>query len=1342
MCVPQETGEDLKDECPEIECGSGSCNGVGACGFDPAGTVCRVAAGVCDAEETCSGISATCPADLKLQGICRSIAGPCDLAEYCNGVSNDCPANQFHPNTYECRPDSGICDVADFCTGSSADCPNTYEPAGTPCNDGLFCTVTDHCQGELCIGTGSPCAGQVCDEELDACVGCLDDSNCDDGKPCTIDRCIDNNCNFTELEPSSTICRQAVGPCDVAEYCTGIFGDCPGDVHEPNGTSCDDGLYCNGTDTCTGGVCQSSGYPCSEPTPVCDEATDACVDCYNSSHCNDNNPCTIDTCVANQCTYANAPDTTVCRQVAGPCDVEERCTGTSPDCPADGYEQNGTSCNDGLYCTSGDECNNGICGGPTDTCPGQGCNELTDECSMLVALINTPPDGTIIHFGESIDFTGCGTPEGTEVGDYSWRLGDPENGYELSSNKNFSTNQLQVGEHTIYLRVKDLYEELWSAPDSVTVTVEEALGLPDLALSRSDIKFFNASEKEIQQAADGEPVTIQATIHNISINDTQYPVTVYVYDGDAVNGILIGYDTIEEVIEGDPLGKDETAKTATINWLAIGDTYKVITVKIEYGYPEATLQNNQASRLLIVGDPSGTCTMAVDGSVSKLSPCYGDTITVSGTATYDWLGIPVMGAEVTVEVWEYAENGQFYSTVQGRTTAPYGNYCISFDAPSQNIEYVITTRVNDGFLTGTDTNDVFQPDPCPGSDIYDLSCSAPSLEDNVFYLPCPGFSNTKTYTNSLVAVSGQITNSGNQDFLNPDGFDVEFHSGYPFTPENLICSQRIDEVTYPEIAIGQSILVSCPEGWIPSTAGTYNIYMKIFLNDQNSNNNQKSKPIQVYAERVDLRPYRYSGCTRVTGISFSEQCIVKGDPITITCNVYNGGIDSSGTFEVRFYSGDPDGCCGQQIGSPVYVPSIPAGGYAQPQVQWDTSLFEGDEEIFVKVDIPNAVSEYDENNNKTSARCYVHPTTADLYVGSVSFSNYAPNPGDLINISARIDNNGGSISDPTYVDFYVGDPDGSGVHTGEPVSVPGIEPCGNATVTLPNWEVPQVGSHYIYAKLYSNGRKNFRLLQVYPEPQPDLSIYSEDILISSGQHILGNPINFLATVHNQSSIAAATNPRIYFYIGGIPDPLDIAIVSSIPASASTPVPCNNAWIPAIEGFYEVGVELEPAFPQTDVNFANNWATTSFCVSTAQDQDADSALGICDNCPDQPNGQLLGTCVRAMGSPPFNIIVGVGSHLTTCAADTACNYQAGEFCQLSQGDSNNNGIGDACECYADVNCSTKVDLADLVIMKAEFLRTDCATNPCSADCNGDHQVNLTDLVVMKTQFLRNGCPACP
>jgi hypothetical protein len=60
-------------------------------------------------------------------------------------------------------------------------------------------------------------------------------------------------------------------------------------------------------------------------------------------------------------------------------------------------------------------------------------------------------------------------------------------------------------------------------------------------------------------------------------------------------------------------------------------------------------------------------------------------------------------------------------------------------------------------------------------------------------------------------------------------------------------------------------------------------------------------------------------------------------------------------------------------------------------------------------------------------------------------------------------------------------------------------------------------------------------------------------------------------------------------------------------------------------------------------------------------------------------------------------------------------------------------GKQSERRADCNSDLKVDLADLVIMKGEFFKTDCVENPCLADCNGDNKVDLADLVLMKEQF---------
>ncbi len=139
-----------------------------------------------------------------------------------------------------------------------------------------------------------------------------------------------------------------------------------------------------------------------------------------------------------------------------------------------------------------------------------------------------------------------------------------------------------------------------------------------------------------------------------------------------------------------------------------------------------------------------------------------------------------------------------------------------------------------------------------------------------------------------------------------------------------------------------------------------------------------------------------------------------------------------------------------------------------------------------------------------------------------------------------------------------------------------------------------------------------------------------------------------------------------------------------------------------------------------------------------DTDADAACDVCDNCPATPNGSALGTCVKNIGTPPNDVVVGVGATLTSCHLDSDCG--AGELCQLTQGDSNGNGCGDACECYADISgTGGKVDLTDLVTMKGEFLKP-CPPSACTADLNDDNKVDLTDLVIMKTQFLRSGC-AC-
>ena len=97
-----------------------------------------------------------------------------------------------------------------------------------------------------------PDAGPDASADVDAGLPCMLDGDCGDSNPCTIDRCIANVCNY------------------------GFQG---------MGFGCDDGVFCNGPDTCAGDEeCLHAGDPC--PGGVgCDEDRDWCT-------CDDGNLCT------------------------------------------------------------------------------------------------------------------------------------------------------------------------------------------------------------------------------------------------------------------------------------------------------------------------------------------------------------------------------------------------------------------------------------------------------------------------------------------------------------------------------------------------------------------------------------------------------------------------------------------------------------------------------------------------------------------------------------------------------------------------------------------------------------------------------------------------------------------------------------------------------------------------------------------------------------------------------------------------------------------------------------------------------------------------------------------
>jgi fibronectin type 3 domain-containing protein len=134
----------------------GACSAAGT--PKPAGTVCRAAAGPCDLDEVCDGVTLECPTDRRAAAAtpCRPTAGDCDISETCDGTNAACPLDGFLAAGTVCRGTAGVCDVAESCDGESAHCPeDSVAPATTVCRASADQNQCD--PAESCTGTDVAC---------------------------------------------------------------------------------------------------------------------------------------------------------------------------------------------------------------------------------------------------------------------------------------------------------------------------------------------------------------------------------------------------------------------------------------------------------------------------------------------------------------------------------------------------------------------------------------------------------------------------------------------------------------------------------------------------------------------------------------------------------------------------------------------------------------------------------------------------------------------------------------------------------------------------------------------------------------------------------------------------------------------------------------------------------------------------------------------------------------------------------------------------------------------------------------------------------------------------------
>jgi len=260
----------------------------------------------------------------------------------------------------------------------------------TTCDDGLFCNGVETCDaaGSCVAGTapvlddGISCTDDSCDEENDVVVHATNDGTCDDGL----------FCNGAETCDATAGCAAGTPPVvDDGIDCTMDFCDeeADGIRNAVNDAACDDGLFCNGIERC-----DPSSDCFSGPSPVlddgvsctadtCDETNDVVVNVPIDADCDDGLFCTgVETCdVLLDCVAG-----------VGPADDGFFCTDDVCDEDNDvvvGSTPNNANCDDGEQCT-------------TDVCDPVDVNALADGC-VLTAV----PNGTSNNCNEANGGVGC-----------------------------------------------------------------------------------------------------------------------------------------------------------------------------------------------------------------------------------------------------------------------------------------------------------------------------------------------------------------------------------------------------------------------------------------------------------------------------------------------------------------------------------------------------------------------------------------------------------------------------------------------------------------------------------------------------------------------------------------------------------------------------------------------------------------------------------------------------------------------------------------------------------------------------------------------------------------------
>jgi len=411
---PGETGADAPKDTAPPSCEPNPCSSPSRmrCVVSDAGIECLCNAGTHDEGGTCvpdvTCTATTCNGHGTCAGSGSTMGCTCD-AGFAGTRCEKCDESKgFHADgvggctTDVCKPDPCAAVPNRKCvagsSGATCVCITGYHA------DGMGgCVVDETCTSTTCTGHGtcSVVLGKTtcaCDTGYTgpSCAACATTHHSDGMGGCTNDPCKPNLCTTPNKTSCAADATRTAGyrcDCNTGYHDDGV-GGCTTDPCKPDpcvaankacenkgdGTyvcytpPCDDGNPCT-VDVVEGGVCKHTaavdGVTCS--TTLC-KSGETCLagSCQGGSTvtCNDDNPCTKDSCDAKKgCQYVN--DDTLVPADTYDCTVDTCAAGVAKHVATD------ARCDDGLWCTGVETCK------PTDpTAKSTGC---------VVSSVPTPP---------------------------------------------------------------------------------------------------------------------------------------------------------------------------------------------------------------------------------------------------------------------------------------------------------------------------------------------------------------------------------------------------------------------------------------------------------------------------------------------------------------------------------------------------------------------------------------------------------------------------------------------------------------------------------------------------------------------------------------------------------------------------------------------------------------------------------------------------------------------------------------------------------------------------------------------------------------------------------------